>query len=106
MLPLKQSYDNVPPCREKSAVSPGTARSGRRIIRKYRAVCAYHSVPPDKICKEAKNKRTTISNDTLIVIQFLIKVDKHPYGCISPLIFSQILSVSLSIGFSFLETKR
>ena len=47
MLPLKQGYDNVPSCREKSAVSPGTARSGRRIRRKYRAVCAYHNVPPD-----------------------------------------------------------
>ena len=47
MLPLKQGYDNVPPSREKSAVSSGTAQSGRRIWRKYRAVCAYHNVPPD-----------------------------------------------------------
>ncbi|WP_368303242.1 hypothetical protein, partial [Mediterraneibacter gnavus] len=47
MLPLKQGYDNVPPSREKSAVSPGTAQSGRRIWRKYRAVCAYRNVPPD-----------------------------------------------------------
>ena len=51
MLPLKQGYDNVPPSREKSAVSPGTAQSGRRIWRKYRAVCAYHNVPPDNISK-------------------------------------------------------
>lgn len=47
MLPFKQGYDNVPPSREKSAVSPGTAQSGRRIWRKYRAVCAYRNVPPD-----------------------------------------------------------
>jgi len=47
MLPLKQGCDNVPPSREKSAVSPGTAQSGRRIWRKYRAVCAYRNVPPD-----------------------------------------------------------
>ena len=49
MLPLKQGYDNVPPSREKRAVSPGTAQSGRRIWRKYRAVCAYNNVPPDKL---------------------------------------------------------
>ena len=42
-----KGYDNVPLSREKSAVSPGTEQSGRRIRRKYRAVCAYHNVPPD-----------------------------------------------------------
>lgn len=42
-----KGYDNVPSSREKSAVSPGTAQSGRQIQRKYRAVYAYHSVPPD-----------------------------------------------------------
>ena len=31
--------------------------------------------------------RATISNDTLIIVRFSIKVDKHPYGGISPLIF-------------------
>ena len=58
-------------------------------------------------CKfEQKNKRTTISNDTLIIIHLLIKVDIHRYSSISPLIFANILSVSLSIGCCFLETKR
>ena len=44
-----------------------------------------------------KNKRTTISNDTLILIQFLIKVHIYRYGSFSPLIFPYILSVSLSV---------
>ena len=41
----------------------------------------------EQLCKEIKNKRVTISNDTLIIVRFSIKVDKHPYGGISPLIF-------------------
>lgn len=44
---MNSGCDNVPPSREKSAVNPGTAQSGRRIWRKYRAVCAYRNVPPD-----------------------------------------------------------
>ena len=44
---MNSGYDNVPPSREKSAVNPGTAQSGRRIWKKYRAVCAYRNVPPD-----------------------------------------------------------
>ncbi len=50
-----------------------------------------------------KNKRTTISNDTLILIQFLIKVDIYRYGSFSPLIFPYILSVSLSVSCRLLE---
>ena len=61
MLPFKQGYDNVPPSREKSAVSPGTAQSGRRIWRKYRAVCAYRNVPPDTLYHYGSFSRKIIS---------------------------------------------
>lgn len=70
-----QGYDNVLPSREKSAVSPGTAQSGRRIWRKYRAVCAYRNVPPD-IQRHARKsvidqvKRSATQSLLLIAISF------------------------------------
>ena len=45
-----------------------------------------------KDANERKNKRTTISNDTLILIQFLIKVDIYRCSSFSPLIFPYILA--------------
>ena len=55
--------------------------------------------------KGIKNRRITITNDTPIVIQLSIKVDIHRYGGISPLIFSQVLAIGLSIGFRFFESQ-
>ena len=57
----------MPPSREKSAVSPGTAQSGRRIWRKYRAVCAYRNVPPDNM---------TFENELARKIQSALSVKK------------------------------
>jgi len=49
------------------------------------------------------NLRTIISNDTLIIIHPLIKVDINGYIRFSPLIFPYILSVSLSVSCRLLE---
>ena len=60
---------------------------GRHQLVKLDTVCGRLVEHNDKLAKEIKNKRITISNDTLIIVRFSIKVDKHPYGGISPLIF-------------------